>query len=1528
MTISKGISVVLTLDDSGFSQKTIKAKEATKSLEIGFTGLGKATENIENSIGTLSKSVSSFSSSFDAMQKSLDAVAKKMQESASRGFTSIDKSAKESAKVSKNTATEIIDVKIKTLDSEIETNKKMLESRKQTFQQMQALAAEERRKSDEALNRAADAEKRLGAFGGKNVIAQNMGDALRHDQNAAAIDRELAAVERWVASYRTEQAARTSGILALQQERQAAVEAAKAKETLANISKAVGERNAKEVERVSKMALQRQRESEEEQKRALDSFGRYKKSLNDQELADARRLESEKRRAANESIAAQQRAARQAAQEAREYAREQAKIVSEMWKGMAQAYAGAKIGQGLTGSVNSAKEYERQQYSVKTLNLSKDENDYIEKKSWDESKQLKFVSATDQIKARMAMIGGLAHNDVGMIDKLMPDMAKAAFNIRTMTGDKSADGYENMVRNLTGVIEARQQTDNPEAARRTIELVQKIYTGTGRKIDIADIETYFRRDGTGADKISDEGLAKVVAFMDQAKVSGGHGGGGAGVSTVGTMVKMFQKMANGGTMTVEGAKNFAESGLMDMSVTFGKEGQEAMRALRHGGLKVADLSGSDPVGALQVMAQHITKFVSSDKNKKKYFGDADVNDEDALKAAFMRFATEVGWSTNATTMLTTAGNKSAMKRADNSAKQIMNGMGVDQANAEAMKTLAANVDVFTASWENLKVVLGNSVLPIVTNVMKSFTAMMDKLTQYGKDNPMAAQMTMIGGAVAGVVLSLKGMIGIFGSAMKITDVFSGMVSPAKNANAAVGTLAESSKKFLGAFDTAALNKMPVFGADIGKVASSAAGLFPHLDALPGKLGTVSGAVGGTAGKFATGFASMASSTIQAGAQIVGVMGKIGVGMLQIVPIIGQLASLYLLTDWLANLEIGGATIGAWVMGFCDRIVTRFKIAWLEIRELFSTGAKSAAFAAEAAAEESALKARLKANGLIEDKSATKKAPLNVAQQEEEYLRKEREDEKKAEEEKKKAERDAKNAKEIADMQAAAKTRVSQIEAGSKRENREHTDPLVRALETVKGSVEATKVKLSAIYSDAQSLNTLRKEVMEELEGRRLAGDFDHDQKHKVAANNPKYLELVEMSVQRKVQEEQLKAVQFANERVAATAIEADSAMERLAGDNAEKTSDAFRALERELSRMEKRLGLGKDALNQWSIAKNKAFYNQAVADAGNYASDLDERTKKNNLDNIPSEQMRAQESIRIENEKEQAKYNLFVKNLDTQFAARERSLAAETNSIEEFEAKWLEISAEYAERRKLIEDAHSEFLESKAIADARALRSPMEAMVENWEDSTKAMQQAQAQWSESFVSMITSSMTSGKLEVGNFVKYVLQSILDAQLKAALAKPLSSIMGGVSSFVSGFFGGSSSGIEGAPGFMGPVDTPFAFANGGIMTDFGPLELKKYANGGIANSPQLALFGEAGPEAYVPLPDGRSIPVTLNANGAGASGQTTGQPSVTVNVINQTGQQANAQEGQMRFDGKQYILDVVLTAAHQPGGFRNGLKEAVK
>lgn len=96
--------------------------------------------------------------------------------------------------------------------------------------------------------------------------------------------------------------------------------------------------------------------------------------------------------------------------------------------------------------------------------------------------------------------------------------------------------------------------------------------------------------------------------------------------------------------------------------------------------------------------------------------------------------------------------------------------------------------------------------------------------------------------------------------------------------------------------------------------------------------------------------------------------------------------------------------------------------------------------------------------------------------------------------------------------------------------------------------------------------------------------------------------------------------------------------------------------------------------------------------------------------------------------------------------------------------------------------------------------------------------------------------------IANMTNKLVDAVANAVLLKTVVQPIAAI----------FSGGLSS-----------LATAFGFSEGGIMTSSGPLPLKKYASGGVANSPQVSIWGEGKlPEANVPLPDGRSIPVTLS------------------------------------------------------------------
>lgn len=68
-----------------------------------------------------------------------------------------------------------------------------------------------------------------------------------------------------------------------------------------------------------------------------------------------------------------------------------------------------------------------------------------------------------------------------------------------------------------------------------------------------------------------------------------------------------------------------------------------------------------------------------------------------------------------------------------------------------------------------------------------------------------------------------------------------------------------------------------------------------------------------------------------------------------------------------------------------------------------------------------------------------------------------------------------------------------------------------------------------------------------------------------------------------------------------------------------------------------------------------------------------------------------------------------------------------------------------------------------------------------------------------------------------------------------------------------------------GILGGIGKLFGFANGGIAARGKPIPT--FARGGVSRT--ASIFGEAGPEAAVPLPDGRRIPVDLKMPSRGSA-----------------------------------------------------------
>lgn len=132
---------------------------------------------------------------------------------------------------------------------------------------------------------------------------------------------------------------------------------------------------------------------------------------------------------------------------------------------------------------------------------------------------------------------------------------------------------------------------------------------------------------------------------------------------------------------------------------------------------------------------------------------------------------------------------------------------------------------------------------------------------------------------------------------------------------------------------------------------------------------------------------------------------------------------------------------------------------------------------------------------------------------------------------------------------------------------------------------------------------------------------------------------------------------------------------------------------------------------------------------------------------------------------------------------------------------------------------------------------------------------------------------------------------------------------------GLFGGAISGI----GSLGSAKGTSSFAGGGSFSS--AFTGNRFAAGGKTN-PGIMLVGENGPELLQSSGSHRiyTASETRRLMGGGATSN-----NVVVNIVNQSGQELESKQQNSRFDGENYVIDVVVRAMESNKG---GMRDAIK
>ena len=195
---------------------------------------------------------------------------------------------------------------------------------------------------------------------------------------------------------------------------------------------------------------------------------------------------------------------------------------------------------------------------------------------------------------------------------------------------------------------------------------------------------------------------------------------------------------------------------------------------------------------------------------------------------------------------------------------------------------------------------------------------------------------------------------------------------------------------------------------------------------------------------------------------------------------------------------------------------------------------------------------------------------------------------------------------------------------------------------------------------------------------------------------------------------------------------------------------------------------------------------------------------------------------------------------------------------------------------------------------------------------------------DSTMSSINSSFTShlegiatGAESFGKGLKNIFKDITNSILKMLVNLSLQQY---VQPKLQSLFGGVVSGIGAIGAGRGGVSS---FASGGSFSSaFTGNSFGKFASGGIAPA-GMTLVGENGPELLQFNSSHRIYNASQTRKMIGGDGA----GKVTVNIINQSGQQLDSQQQETKFDGEQMIVDVVVSSLMtNKGGMRDAIKAA--
>lgn len=433
-------------------------------------------------------------------------------------------------------------------------------------------------------------------------------------------------------------------------------------------------------------------------------------------------------------------------------------------KQMAALWGAFEVKKGLMGSVHQAAVLQQAQMQLRSYNLGSQKEQGVFSGARNMADNTPYMDYNSSLKAYNAALAGTATpSDISnhTLDKIVPLLAMVSNNLMRL-GMKG--NMEDNVRNLMAVMEVRQQVNDPKAMAETAGLLQKVVTASGMKLNVQDMETVMRQIKYGeAMHLSNEGLYKLMAFVEQLKVAGGGSGGARGVSMAGTAITAIMRWALGGRMNKQAADVLGQIGVLDQGHIL-HDSSTTSTNVAPGGLINSQLLQESPIDWMHKYGPAFLAYTQ--KHAEQYYKGKSTTDPIAQEEALQKLGvilTSSQGGQNVGDMLIRSMTPRSYERMSNVANLAKNSLGPEALNAQIQATYVQNVANYDAAFHKLAVTVGNTVLPAFTSLIENLTVLIEKVNTFAENHSFITQLSFWGIAITGVATVAKTAFALFGS---------------------------------------------------------------------------------------------------------------------------------------------------------------------------------------------------------------------------------------------------------------------------------------------------------------------------------------------------------------------------------------------------------------------------------------------------------------------------------------------------------------------------------------------------------------------------------------------------------------------------------------------------------------------------------------------------------------------------------------------------------------------------------------------